>query len=394
MSSSEFQFRLPAGIDADSFLRNYWQRRPLLMRAAMPVDCFTLGADELAGLACEPDFESRLIVERGHRDWQIRHGPFDEADFSRLPESGWTLLVQDVDKFLPEVACLIDSFDFVPRWRVDDIMISYASDQGGVGPHTDDYDVFLMQAGGRRRWRISEKDYSDADLLPGLEQRILAHFETEQEWVLQPGDVLYLPPGVAHWGIAEGECMTYSLGFRTPNQQELAADWYQHLVSLCGVRRLRDPDDLPGHGPSQLTKGVHTLAADLLSALPDTQSDDFRIWLGRYLTEPKPQFQIMPPARQWTDADLADWVSRGGDLRRHPFARLAWQRLSETELVLFYQGEDLRLAGMLKDAVSLIAERRRIDNRATAALLAATPEFSDPLLQLLNQGIIEPAETA
>jgi 50S ribosomal protein L16 3-hydroxylase len=394
MSSSKFQFRLPAGIDADSFLRDYWQRRPLLMRAAMPVDCFTLGADELAGLACEPEFESRLIVEGGDRDWQIRHGPFDEADFSRLPESNWTLLVQDVDKFLPEVARLIDSFDFVPTWRVDDIMISYASDQGGVGPHTDDYDVFLMQAEGRRRWCISEKDYSDADLLPGLEQRILAHFETEQEWVLAPGDVLYLPPGVAHWGIAEGECMTYSLGFRAPNQQELAADWYQHLVSLCGVRRLRDPDDLPGHEPSQLTEGVGTLAADLLSTIPDTRSDDFRIWLGRYLTEPKPQFRIMPPASQWTNADLTDWIARGGDFGRHPFARLAWQRLSESELVLFYQGEDLRLPGILNDAVSLMAAGRQIDNHAINAMLKTTPEFSDLLLQLLNQGIIEPAETA
>ena len=364
------------------------------MRAAMPVDCFSLGADELAGLACEPEFESRLIVERGDRDWQIRHGPFDEADFSGLPESNWTLLVQDVDKFLPEVARLIDSFDFVPTWRVDDLMITYARDQGGVGPHTDDYDVFMKQTEGRRRWRISEKHYTDADLLPDLEQRILAHFETEQEWVLEPGDVLYLPPGVGHWGIAEGECMTYSLGFRTPNQQELAADWYQHLVSLCGVRRLRDPDDLPGHGPSQLTEGVHTLAANLLSTLPDTRSDDFRIWLGRYLTEPKPQFQIMPPARQWTNADLADWIARGGHLGRHPFARLAWQRLSETELVLFYQGEDLRLPVILKDAVSLMAARRQIDNHAIAAMLKTTPEFCDLLLRLLNQGIIEPTETA
>jgi len=231
VSVPEPQLSLPPDIDPDTFLRNYWQKRPLLMRAAVPLDCFTLAGDELAGLACEPEFESRMIIERSDGNWQIRHGPFDEADFSDLPESNWTLLVQDVDKFLPEVARLIDGFDFVPAWRIDDIMISYASERGSVGPHTDDYDVFLMQAQGQRRWRISEKDYSDSALLPGLEQRILAHFETEQEWVLEPGDVLYLPPGVAHWGIAEGECMTYSLGFRTPNQQDLAADWFQHLVS-------------------------------------------------------------------------------------------------------------------------------------------------------------------
>jgi 50S ribosomal protein L16 3-hydroxylase len=263
-----------------------------------------------------------------------------------------------------------------------------------VGPHTDDYDVFLMQAQGRRRWRISEKDYSDSDLLPGLEQRILAHFETEQEWVLEPGDVLYLPPGVAHWGIAEGECMTYSLGFRTPNQQDLAADWFQHLVSLCGIQRLSDPEDLSGIGPAQLSDSVHARAADLLSTLPDTRSEEFRIWLGRYLTEPKPQFRIAPPTRDWTTADLIDWISQGGDLGRHPFVRLAWQRLSVSELALFYQGEALRLPNTLEDAVRLIAERRRIENRSIETLLAATPEVAGLLLQLINQGIIEPADTA
>ena len=290
--------QFPAGIDRDGFLRDYWQRRPLLLRAALPPDSFPVSPEELAGLACETEFESRLIVEHPPASRELRHGPFDEGDFAALPETRWTLLVQDVDKYLPQVARLLDSFDFVPGWRMDDIMISYATDQGGVGPHTDAYDVFLMQALGRRRWRLSHRHYTDADLIPGLEQRILAHFETDEEWVLEPGDILYLPPGVAHWGIAEGDCMTYSLGFRSPSQQEIAADWFQYLVALTGETRLTDPRDLRVDSPAELTRGVQLHAAQLLADLPGTGSQAFRLWLGGYLTESKPQFQILPPDDQ------------------------------------------------------------------------------------------------
>ena len=276
----EPQLRLPHGIDRAVFLHQYWQRRPLLMRNALAVDNFRLGADELAGLACEPDLESRLVVEHSRGSWDLRHGPFNARDFGTLPESHWTLLVQDVDKYLPEVARLIDAFDFVPDWRIDDIMISYAADQGGVGPHTDAYDVFLMQAQGRRKWRISESHYTDADLIPGLAQRILSRFDTDHEWVLEPGDVLYLPPGVAHWGIADGPCMTYSLGFRVPSQQELAADWFQHLVALSYQSRLSGPDDLDPEQPSRLPGGVFETAAQTIDALPDPRSGSFRLWLG------------------------------------------------------------------------------------------------------------------
>lgn len=379
---------LPPTVDQHSFLRDYWQKRPLLMRAALPVERFGLAPDELAGLACEPEFESRLIIAQADGTWTLRHGPFGEDDFSSLPERHWTLLVQDVDKYIPDVARLVDDFDFVPGWRIDDIMISYATDQGGVGPHTDAYDVFLMQAQGRRRWRISEKRYTEEDLIPGLEQRILSRFETDAEWVLEPGDVLYLPPGVAHWGTAEGDCMTYSLGFRAPSQLELASDWFQHLVSLSDDRRLDDPDDLRGDSLAELTPGVVDRAERLLGALPTTRSREFRLWLGCYLTEPKTQFQILPPDQPWRMSDLTDSLGRGDGLERHPFARLAWARLAEDEVVLFYQGESLPQPGDLCDAVRLIAERRRIGNAAIAGLLSRTPAAGELLLRLLNDGIL------
>lgn len=381
------RLKLPAGIDRACFLRDYWQRRPLLMRAALPADVFELAPDELAGLACEAEFESRLIVERESSARELRHGPFDDADFAGLPATRWTLLVQDVDKFIPQVARLIEAFDFVPSWRVDDIMISYATDQGGVGPHMDAYDVFLMQALGKRRWRLSYREYTDDDLVPGLEQRILATFDTDEEWVLAPGDVLYLPPGVAHWGIAEGDCMTYSLGFRAPSQQEIAADWFQHLVGLTAGRRLEDPHDLRLDSLAELTQGVARNAAQLLADLPSTDSREFRIWLGEYLTEAKPQFQILPPDEAWDADRLRDWLADGRNLTRHPFARMAWMPLADGQVALFCQGQSRLLPAGLQEAVRLVAEQRTLAASAFERLSAT--EVVQMLLALLNEGILE-----
>jgi 50S ribosomal protein L16 3-hydroxylase len=379
--------RLPDGLDAETFLRDYWQRRPLLMRAALPAELFQLEADELAGLACEPECESRILIQE--RDtWTLRHGPFDETTFASLPEAGWTLLVQDVDKFVPEVADLIDLFDFVPTWRIDDIMISYATHQGGVGPHSDAYDVFLMQGQGRRRWRISTHTYTDEDLLPGLEQRILARFDTTDEWVLDPGDILYLPPGLAHWGIAEGECMTWSLGFRTPNRQELAADWFQHLVGLADEARLRDPPGLCRDSLAELGDAVQAEAAGLLAALPGPDSEAFRSWLGCHLTEPKPQFQITPPDQAIRRERLGDWIASGGQLRRHPCSRLAWRRTADGGVELFSQGDSRILPGALQPLVKRLCERRLLDN-PTLAGVARAPDQLELLLELVNEGLLE-----
>jgi 50S ribosomal protein L16 3-hydroxylase len=380
---------LPDGVSRERFLLEYWQQRPLLMRQALPPGSLPLEADELAGLACEQAFESRLIIEHGPQDWEVRHGPFSADDFATLPDAQWTLLVQDVDKYLPDVADLLEAFDFVPTWRIDDIMVSYASDRGGVGPHSDAYDVFLMQGPGRRRWRLSFHDYDDNDLIPGLAQRILSHFETDQEWVMEAGDVLYLPPGIAHWGVAEGPCMTYSLGFRAPSQQELAADWFQQLVSLTSLERLGDPRDLASDRPAELTMGLHRNAAALMAALPGPESEEFRIWLGCYLTEPKPQFQILPTDDSWDSQRLENWLAQGSDLVRHPFARLAWSQLDENRIAIFYQGEERLLPERARPLVRLIAERRRLPAAELAGLMRTVPDDQGLMLDLLNDGILE-----
>ncbi len=360
------------------------------MPQALPADCFPLDADELAGLACEPEIESRLILERATDRWEVRHGPFDSADFAALPASHWTLLVQDVDKFVPAVAALIEQFDFVPDWRIDDIMISFASDQGGVGPHTDAYDVFLMQASGRRRWRLSHREYTDEDLLPGLEQRILAGFDTDQEWVLEPGDVLYLPPGVAHWGIAEGDCMTYSLGFRAPSQRELVADWFQHLVAISGEQRLSDPHRDTCEALSEISPQALDGVRRLVRELPGVDTAEFSHWFGRHITEPKPQFQILPPEHSWTADDINDWIRQGGQLLRHPAARMAWARTDEDNLALYCQGQAIALPVDLLGTVNRLCSARRFDAATLSELIAERPANEALLLQMLNDGILEP----
>ena len=214
-------FRLP--LTAERFLSEYWQKKPLLMRQVARGLAHP-DANTLAGLALEDEVESRLISGHDQGPWNLQHGPFQERDFDLMPKENWTLLVQSVDCFLTEVSLLLDHFDFLPAWRLEDIMISYAAKGGSVGPHYDRYDVFLIQAQGKRRWKLGGHCDRHTPLLPNDQLKLLEHMDVEDEHVLSPGDVLYLPPGVAHWGIAEdSDCITWSVGFRAPSPVDVLA---------------------------------------------------------------------------------------------------------------------------------------------------------------------------
>src|SRR5688572_6389789 len=232
-----------AHFDSDAFLRDYWQKRPLLIRNPWKTWSNPLTPDELAGLACEDGVESRL-VERAAESWSIEHGAFPETRLRTLRDANWTLLVQAVDVFVPAVAALIEPFRFVPDWRIDDVMVSLAADGGGVGPHFDQYDVFLVQGLGRRRWRIGAMCDASSLLLAHDDLRLLADFAPLEEHVLGPGDILYVPPGIAHDGIAESDdCMTYSVGFRAPSRSELVAHFCDHVLgTLEDDDRYADPN--------------------------------------------------------------------------------------------------------------------------------------------------------
>lgn len=375
----------PDHIGLDGFLRDYWQRRPLLMRQAIDPNRLSLPAEELAGLACEAEIESRLITGPDPQ-WQVRAGPFDEAVFASLPDHHWTLLVQDVDKYRTDVAALLDAFLFIPDWRLDDIMISYAEDGGGVGPHTDQYDVFLVQGQGQRRWRISSQAYAAQDLVEDCPLRVLKHFETEEDWVLNPGDVLYLPPGVAHWGTAIGACMTWSVGMRGAPDHDLAAAWLEHRQHFTPAQLMTD------HAAEQTGPAAQVLSADiaqsqqLIGAALDTKHPDYARWLGAYLTEPKPGFEFVPEPGALDIAELKAYLEAGGTLIRHPWVRLAYLPDIDPPR-LCWQGQCQTFAQESAALIECIVAQRSLGLEQLEPVLKQ-PDDWNILLDLINQELL------
>lgn len=271
-------------ISREQFLAEYWQKKPLLVRGAIANFQPPIDANELAGMALEEEVESRIVLEQ---DWQLQCGPFTEETFARLPEDKWTLLVQAVDLWVPEVAELLTRFDFLPKWRIDDIMVSYAADGGSVGPHFDYYDVFLLQGAGRRRWQIGAECDGDCPLVANTALKILQHFEPVDEWVLEPGDMLYLPPKVAHHGVAIGECTTFSVGFRAPAASEMLDDLATELLSGIALpKHLIDPPLTPAMATKQISAAHIASVRELLQATLDDEKL-LAEWFAQYMTRPK-----------------------------------------------------------------------------------------------------------
>jgi 50S ribosomal protein L16 3-hydroxylase len=296
---------LLGGLTPARFMKRHWQKKPLLVRGAIPAFEPLLARSELFALAQRDEVESRLVSRAGST-WRFRRGPFTRRALPALSQRDWTLLVQGVDLHHARAHQLLSRFRFVPQARLDDLMISYATDGGGVGPHFDSYDVFLLQAQGRRRWRIGRQ--ADLTLRPDLPLKVLANFEPEEEYLLEPGDLLYLPPRYAHDGIAEGECQTYSIGFRSPASGELARELLQRLAEddsdEGGGRMYRDPaqpaTDSPGAVPGALLAFAHDAVA---AALRDPHA--LARALGEYLTEPKPTVWFEPARPAPIEAGVA-----------------------------------------------------------------------------------------
>ena len=353
---------LLGGLTPEIFLRDYWQKRPLLIRGAIPGFTGLLSPDELAGLACEDAVQSRLIIHQQGR-WAVEHGPVDESRFGELPARDWTLLVQEVNHHLPEAEALLQRFDFIPYARLDDLMVSYAPDGGGVGPHFDSYDVFLLQGQGQRRWRISQQQ--DLTLEEGAPLRILKHFDTEQEYLLAAGDMLYLPPQVAHWGIAVGECMTYSIGFRAPSGQELAGQFLDYLhgkLALSGM--YADPDLQATLHPAEVDTAMIRRVADMLASI-DWQEADVADFLGRYLSEPKPHLVFDMP-RAMSLATFQRRLQTTG-IRLDPKSRLLFRGRR-----FFMNGEAVDASAAEYGALTTLADRRCLPpaTQCDAALVA------------------------
>jgi 50S ribosomal protein L16 3-hydroxylase len=316
------------GMPPARFLRDYWQKRPLLIRGAHAGFATPVTPNDLAGVAGEDMALSRLVAYARRADrFTLRSGPFSAADFAALPKRDWTLLVQDCDKWFDEVAQFRDTFDFVPSWRVDDVMISYAVDGGSVGPHLDQYDVFLLQASGRRRWQISTDPRAPRAFRANAQLKLLERFSPTHDFVLDTGDMLYLPPGVPHHGVAVGECTTWSIGMRAPAAAELLADYAGFVAEQLGDDwRYADPElRVPGDA-AEIDAGAVATVVKLLEAAGKADPARVRDWFGRFITSYRSAHLPMRRARPLDAAQLAARLARGAVLLRSPWSRHAWRR--------------------------------------------------------------------
>lgn len=376
------------GFDAAEFLGHYWQRRPCLLRGVFAEFESPVSPEELAGLACEEGVHARLVLERdGECPWEVRYGPFEERDFTALPATHYSLLVSECEKWIPELADLLDQFRFVPDWRIDDLMVSYAPAGGSVGAHVDEYDVFLLQATGRRRWRYTDERVADPRVVKGLELALLEDFSPDQDAVLDPGDMLYLPPGIAHHGVALDPCMTFSIGFRAPSASDL-------LESLAleaegrgdGAWRYRDPGLELARDPAEITAReidrLRTLAGQLV-----TDGDD--LWcdaIGKLLSD-------SPVMRDAADDQLGQVAGlQSGAWAKHPETRLLYIA-NAGEIRCYYNGRvhALPAGEEILDRLRALCARRIWSRDFIAKLIEIEP-LAGLLLDLAKHGAIIPTE--
>lgn len=371
------------GLDVAAFTRDYWQKQPLLLRRAWDGWVNPLHANDLAGLACDEGVEARLVMHAPN-GWTVEHGPIPEGRFATLGPEPWTLLVNAVDHYVPEVAALRGPFRFIPDWRVDDIMVSYATDGGGVGPHFDQYDVFLIQGSGRRRWQIGRVCDGATALLPHDELRLIADFEPEEDWILEEGDILYLPPGVAHNGTAIGDdCMTYSVGFRAPARTELIAHWCDHVLAVMQEDdRYRDPPPGAQDNPGEITPdAIGRLHAMALAQLQDRAA--FARWYGEYNSVPKYPDVDWSPSVPLTRDDVVAALAAGVGLCRNPASRFSFIRGEAGAVLLFVDGASFACAGAAAD---LAEEICRTNGASLEVSPGPTAAESELIVALCKQG--------
>lgn len=349
-------------LDIPVFLDRHWQREHLLVRNAVAHFKPPLSADELAGLALEDSVESRLVTQDGQR-WQVQHGPFTASDLQC--EQPFTLLVQAVDHYLPAVAQLLRLVDFIPAWRIDDIMVSYATHGASVGPHYDNYDVFLLQGQGAKRWRIGQRCDASTPLLDHAGIRLLRDFEPTADYLLQTGDMLYVPPGIAHWGIAEGDSTTFSIGFRAPRQSDMLARWAdQLLAAIDDDAFFCDAQRQPSVAAGEITREDRERARATLRQAIEQLEDDR--WFGELVTEPR--YDCTLDAAELAEAQA---LLRNGCTRmlRNPAAPIAWQR-NDSTITAFANGEALTLSAssLLQSALEQLCGEWYLEGKLLVSL--------------------------
>ena len=330
-------------IDLQTFLQDYWQKKPLVIRNALPDFETPVSAEELAGLSLEEEVESRIVIQKSDTDYELKRGPFTEEVYQNLPEQNWTLLIQGMDRLIPEVTDVLNDFDFLPRWRIDDIMISYATTGGNVGPHFDHYDVFLLQAAGKRRWTLTSQDCTEDNYITGVDLRLMKTFKVEQDHVFETGDILYIPPKWGHHGVAlDDECMTYSIGYRSYRGQELWDSFGDHLSEMAVFKDLYlDPIWSENLNPGEVTTQATEQAQQLLQKVINNP-ELMQTWFGRFATQldQVAAQQLPEPLTEDETPELEDFIGAlqvEHGLVKDPVCRFAYSEI-EGKTLLYING--------------------------------------------------------
>ena len=375
-------------LNIDDFLKNYWQKKPLLIRAAFTDYQSPITAEELAGLACEDFVESRIITEqKSSPKWSLENGPFAESRFSDLPKDHWTLLIQGLNKIFPEFDDLLHEFNFIPGWRIDDLMASYAAPKGSVGPHIDQYDVFLLQATGKRKWMISQEPIREDNFEANLPLKIIKEFKAESEWVLEAGDMLYLPANVAHYGIGMEDCMTFSIGFRAPSYAELLSAYVDdHIVELDDDLRYQDPDLSSNLNNGEISsEAINKVQELLLSQFSD--KNKVADWFGRFITEylNDDNAQI---ENTITPSEFLSHYEKSGTVRRPATVRAYYHKNQDDELALYINGVKQKIIPETDKMVMRFCNQHLIGYTDLASELT-NKNVVEFLCELYNKGYLE-----
>lgn len=383
--------KLNTAFDSEEFLTQYWQKKPVLLSKLLPNFIDPLSPEELAGLACEELVESRLVTEAKTGNWQLCNGPFEESDFTSLPESNWTLLVKAVDQWVEDVADIKTLFSFLPSWRIDDIMISFATLGGSVGPHYDYYDVFLLQGQGERNWKVGERCNANAELVSGTELSLLKNFTTAEEFRLTAGDALYIPPRFAHWGTANSESLCYSIGFRAPSVSEMIEGFSDFII--------KEQDPAQRYEDSFTKTGLHS--AEIKEELLDAthlqlterfaEKQKFTAWFGCYVTQPKYPELIQPLNRELSSDDFSALLSDGLRLCKNPSSRFAFMEVAADQVLLFVDGAMISFAMAHHSLIAELCEAPQVLSWDHDDLLNK-PGIAELLRQLVNQGSLLPSD--
>lgn len=369
-------------LSPEEFLKDYWQKKPLVIRQAFPDFESPMSAEELAGLACEEDVNSRIVMEHGEdHPWQAIYGPMDDKVFARMPDSHWTLLVNDVEKHLPELAWIVDTFRFIPEWYLDDLMISYAPEGGSVGPHMDLYDVFILQAQGHRRWQISTQPVSENNQVAGTNLRIQKDFVVEQEWLMEAGDIIYIPPGVSHYGVATDDCLSFSIGFKASSHADLVNDYIGYITRELSPRLTFQYDNLNlQQNSAEITDTALDNVREIFSHYLKPDYPELKRWFGRYSSDNRTD--LLQPYGDAIDniEQLKEYVDAGEQLSRHPASRFAFTQNNFTA-ILFIDGEDYDVS---LEFASHLCQKRTVELENLIAL--SNNDEQQLIIDLYNQG--------